>query len=295
MFTLLMSLGAVLGQEITFNCTFQLSFWGEYMCVLSNVEVLDFNQTITIGGDHMENRTNVDVEVVHISNSNTPKMFPQLFTTFPSIIELEMVRCNLVSIDIPPWVQLEVIVLYGNNLTRITKDDFGHQRELLYLQAINNNIEVIDENAFEAVEKLIYLILINNNIEQLETKTFHPLRSLRYLDLEGNKLTHISEQLLSGNPGLREVYLEFNRINEISPKFVDDIRGSLVFLNLRWNACVDEVFYFKSDSDWHEMRENLEICFRNFNETAPKTRRITIEFIGNLVILDEHGNVISRV
>jgi Leucine-rich repeat (LRR) protein len=264
------------------------------MCELNNIEVSDVTQNIIIGGNHMANRSNDDVEVVVIKNSNTPRMIPQIFMTFRNIIELEMIRCKLETISIPSSIRLEVILLYGNNISNISKDDLLGQSELLYFDAVDNDIQSIGENAFDDLEKLIYLILMNNNIEKLDPKSFQPLKNLRYLDLEGNKLTHISEELLSSNPRLREVYLEFNKINEISPRFAGTLQESLLLLNLQANACVSKAFILESKDDWAQMNTALETCFRNYND-ASQTKRITIEFTGMLVILDEDGNVLTRL
>lgn len=264
------------------------------MCALNNIEVLDFTQNIVIGGNHIANRSNDDVQVVSISNSNTPRIFPQIFMTFRNVVELEMVRCKLESASIPPSAQLEVILFYGNNITAITREDLRGQNEMLYFDAVDNNIQVIEDKALDELPKLTYLILMNNNIKQLDPDSFQNLKNLRYLDLEGNQLSHISEALFSGNPRLREVYLEFNKINEISPRFASNSRGSLQLLNLQANACVNKAFILEFYEDWMEMNTLLGPCFDNYRN-ASQTRRITIEFTGKLVILDEDGNVVTRL
>jgi Leucine rich repeat len=263
--------------------------------VLSEVEVPADIQDVVFGGIHMSGRTNDDVEVVLIQNSNTPAIFPQIFTTFVNVIELEMIRCNLLSLKIPANARLEFVLLYGNNVTHIRRGDFSNQTNLLYLEAINNNIQIIDENAFDDLERLLNLILFNNNLRELAPKTFHRLTSLIYLDLEGNELTRIDDELLAKSLQLQNIYLEFNHINEISRRFADNLRQNLELINLIANKCVDKAFVLVNEASWRDMNRDLEKCFDNYDNANLRARRITLEFTGRLRILDESGNVVADI
>lgn len=281
--------------ETTFlSCTFVPSVL--YTCKLNSIELLNTTRRVVIHGDHLDGKTDDDVEVVHVLNSNTPFMIPQIFTTFPNVQDLGWVYSNLESINIPDTVQLKKLTLTGNNITRINRGNLNNQLELFYLSLIDNQIEEIDKNAFVGLEKLRTVNLMYNRLSEIANETFHPLVGLNYIDFEHNLLTRIDEDLFSQNRNLSSIYLEFNRINKISPRFLSGIVDNLRFINLEGNDCINRAFDVKDEIGEIVMNNALHACFNNFyGGEVSETRRITLEFQGTLSLFDEFGNIIARV
>lgn len=243
----------------------------------------------------MEGRSNADVEVLIIVQSNTPFMIQQIFTTFTNIAEILIESSNLQSISIPNTVQLTWVELYNNNIARIDSDSFRGQQKLQYFYGDNNNIREIAEDAFEGLIELQVVSLINNRISNLAPKTLQPLTKVFRIDLERNYITSIDENVFSNNLNLESIFLEFNQIREIHPQFAANLRDKLAFINLNGNQCVRRIFTLASDESWRLMNVALQTCFNNFHGTVPEDRSAKIEFTGNLSIFDEFGNLIARV
>jgi BspA type Leucine rich repeat region (6 copies) len=279
----------------SFNCTFSVNFFDEYVCTLVDIEVLDPLQNVTFGGEHLANRTNQDVGAVRIRNSNTPFMIQQIFATFPNVFELDIQDSRLESINIPNSIQLEVLVLTNNNISRIVNGTFSGQSRLTFLNAVNAGIQVIEDDAFLGLESLVSLVLIRNNVSELSSNTLAPLINARRIDFERNSLTRIGD-IFANSANLTNLYLEFNQINEISPRVLSGIGNSLSTFNLRGNQCIDRYFTFDEEIELILFNNLLSSCFINFNGgEVSETRRIILEFQGPLALFDEFGNIIARV
>lgn len=57
-------------QNLTLNCSYFVTSDDKYACLITDNEVLIENQNVIIGGQHMEGRTEADVEFVRIADSN---------------------------------------------------------------------------------------------------------------------------------------------------------------------------------------------------------------------------------
>lgn len=231
---LITALSAVSSQAIAINCDFRLNFFYEYVCQFVGIEVSDPSFVVVIAGEHMEGRTDADVEVVVIKDSNTPFIIPQIFTSFPNVIELEIIRSKLESINIPETVQLEFLTIVGNNIPKLRNNSFSGQHNLLFLELAANNIEEIEDNAFVGLPALVGIDMIGNLITAIG-KVLHPLVNLGYVDFEQNLLTRIEDESFSTNQNLRTIYFEYNQINEISPRFASSLRETLGYVNLIGN------------------------------------------------------------
>lgn len=292
---LVVALGSVLSQDVTLNCLYSYSFYNEYMCSLIQIEVLDPTQNVIFAGQHLENHTNEDVELVFIYVSNTPFIIQEMFATFPNLIVLEISFSNLESISIPDTARLEWLDIYGNNINHIEAGAFSSQSSLEYLFLSYNQIQTVDEDAFAGLSELIYLELYYNDVERLEPGTFNPLTNLMIVDIEANFLTSIDD-LFSENRQLENIYLEFNRISGIHPSFHVNLRDNLRYLYLFGNNCVSIGFNsFDDEQTWMFMLIALRTCFHNYNGTPAEDKNLGMELRGSLRFFDQFGNLIAIV
>lgn len=249
---------------------------------------------MTIGGEHLPNRNNSDVVFAHISYSNTPFIIQQLFAVFPNMNELEIRNSNLQEINIMPDDRLEWLTLFGNNIQRIANGTFINQPRLSYIYAVNNSIQHLDVNAFQGLTQLLSLALINNRIEEVAPGTLSPLISARVIDFEGNLLSEVSEEMFAANRNVTTLYLERNRINAVHPNFARNL-ANLSFIDFSGNVCVDRSFSPGNEEGLISMNNALQTCFNNYHDVTPEVRRVTMEFVGNLTIYDQFGNIIARL
>lgn len=283
-----------LEEPIILNCSFSVNLSGNYVCRLSQIEVLDPNRDVSIVGQHIGNRTNDDVQILEIRNSNTPFMIQQIFSTFPNIFDLDVQTSNLKSIDIPDSAQLFILVLGSNNISRISNGTFISQKSLQTLIAIGNEIEEIEEDAFLGLASLTTLDLNRNKLSQILLRTLNPLVNVVSIDLRLNLLTSI-DNLFSTNKKLFQLFLGDNQVKEISPQFTSVIKNSLGLLNLLGNECINKNYVLSEEIELIVLHNELKGCFNNFVGDVPEKRRITLEFEGPMDFFDEFGNVVAKI
>jgi hypothetical protein len=283
-------------QDVEFSCTFYLSQYEEYICILEEIELTDPNTRVTFIGEHLDNRTNEDVTNVEISFSNTPFIIPEIFTTFTNMKDFRVFFSMLENISsIPDTVQLDRMLMTGNRIPRIENNTFITQPSIQRLDFVISSIENVEENAFIGLENCTSLTLMLNSISELHSRTFHPLINARAIDLRGNRLEIIQDELFSQNSKLEILLLENNRINAISPRFTAAFIGSLEFAFFSNNPCIDRDFDLTDDFGIIFMHANLKRCYDNFtgaNEGDSQTVQLQIR--GTLTINDEFGNNILR-
>jgi Leucine rich repeat len=261
---------------------------------LLGIEVLNSTQEVIVGGEHVTGRTNEDVNVVQIRNSNTPFIIPQIFAAFPNVYEIDVQNSNLQVLRIPEGIQLEYLTLYRNNISRIENGTFIGQSQLEFIEAMDNRIEVIEEGALEGLENLFGLTLIGNRISVLAPRVFYPLVNVVYIDLERNLIERIEDDTFAENPELITLYLEFNQINAVSTTFTSGFSKNMQSVNLAGNRCINRAFALREPIDLILLNNALNSCFNNFVGEVPEIRRVTLEFQGRLQLFDEFGNVIAR-
>jgi Leucine-rich repeat (LRR) protein len=242
---------------------------------LIGIEVLDPDQPVTVGGDHVAGRSNADVTIVQIRNSNTPFVIQQIFSAFPNLANLEISDSNLQELSLSPSAQLEHLELYDNNLARIVNGTFAGQSRLSLIEAMDNKIEEIEVAAFEGLESLAGLVLIGNRIRELTPGTFNGLANLVYLDLTKNRLERIEDNVFAGLPQLSSLLLTFNSINEVSPTFTNSLSSTVKYLYFESNRCIDRLFVLRESIDIILLNNALNPCFNNFIGEVPETKRIT--------------------
>jgi Leucine-rich repeat (LRR) protein len=281
-------------EEVTLECDFRETIFGEYACRLRGITVLEPSANITVTGTHLEGRTNADIEVIQVWESDTPFVIQELLTAFPNVVELDIELSNLQVINIPETVQLQWLILYENNIHRIEAGSIRGQESLSYLELISNRIRFIDELAFDDCERLGSLILINNLLEEIHPRTLAPLTGLTYLDFERNRLASIAENNFVAQTRLSSLYLEFNQINQIHPSFQSNVVGSINFINLSGNRCVSRSFSISTDVGVQLMTNFLQTCYNNFPGTVPVERDTVLAHTGNLAIFDQWNNLLAR-
>lgn len=282
-------------QVIVLECEYEL-FGDIYLCQLENITVLDPLLPVTFTGTHLDNRTNADVNLISISNSNTPFIINQLFTTFPNVFELDIADSNLQTLIIPPEAQLEIMAIFGNNISRIESDSLRNQTELQLFYAPNNQIVTIDEDAFSDLHSLEFLLLAENNIQELSPRTLSNLTRIYEIHLENNLLTTIHDDTFSQNVNLGYLFLVNNQIDRIHPRIFSNIRNNLVYVDFYDNQCITSSYgvYPEGDEAWMTLNNALRPCFNNYLGNDNDVKNITLQFTGSLTIFDGFGNIMAR-
>lgn len=282
-------------ESVELECTFGVTLFGEYFCLIVNAELTDRDAIVTITGNHTGDRTNDDVDILAVFDSDMRFIPEILYTTFPNINEIDFEFAGIEELDqIPELPNLAYFILDGNNITTIRNNTFVNVGEtMFFLEMVFNNHQELEVDAFAGLAHVQSLYLLLNNIALPPQGIFDPLTSLRLIDFDSNNFGIIDDDLFAENTQLRTIFGERNGIDRISPNFAASFRDSLNALILFENECTDRAFFLQDDVVLAFMNMALQDCYNNFSGRQPNaTRNVTFEYRGSLRLFDEFGNLI---
>uniref|UniRef100_A0A671UWZ8 Reticulon 4 receptor-like 2b n=1 Tax=Sparus aurata TaxID=8175 RepID=A0A671UWZ8_SPAAU len=111
---------------------------------------------------------------------------------------------------------LQVLWLYGNNITWIEAGAFSNLRVLEELDLGDNPLQRLEGGAFRGLEKLQSLHMHRCKLAALPHDLFHKLYSLQFLYLQENQLHFLQDDLFSDLVNLTHLFLHGNRIRALS-------------------------------------------------------------------------------
>ncbi|XP_048835351.1 SLIT and NTRK-like protein 6 isoform X2 [Brienomyrus brachyistius] len=109
------------------------------------------------------------------------------------------------------------LVLTGNMIQRLLRDDFVAYESLVLLNLANNKIDYIENQSFLCLGSLRKLNLSGNQIDQLFSSMFFGLNSLEHLYLEYNVIEVIHAGSFSALPNLKILSLNGNLLQKLPP------------------------------------------------------------------------------
>jgi hypothetical protein len=156
---------------ITCDALSSISFYEtvEYKCE-TNTAIINSaaEQTVTsvITANHELMKTNDDVKLFWIFNSNV-KYFPRgIETFFVNLVSVTIHDCGLTEIrkaDLQGLTKLEFLILYKNSIVTIEKDLFIYNPQLMFIDLSENKIASLEDVAvFDSLANLNYLFFYNN-------------------------------------------------------------------------------------------------------------------------------------
>ena len=204
--------------------------------------------------DYSYNKITIDSLKIMLNNTHSLKRF-----------EMEGTNLNAKEIlrILPRGIQY--LVLNGNSLKSLGKDDLKRCIDLKEFQCFSCSLKVIEANAFDCVESITHIILSYNLLEDLPDKIFQTLRNLSVLEIKGNKLEKFNASKL-GMQNVKKLFLGYNRINAI-----DLTHCKVIAINFANNnisrldaAALGSSFYMEQASfERNRIREISERAFEN--------------------------------
>jgi Leucine-rich repeat (LRR) protein len=292
--------------EIVLECDFENDDRG-YVCILENVDVEE-DIPIVIRGEHLEGRSNEDVEWVHFTDSKLEFIPQELFDTFPSLSTLDVTDNELPRLNVLRNCEnLENLFASFNNIEVVEANVFRECSNLRILHLTRNNINEFHSNG---LTNLVELTLNSNNISEIDTETFGYLENLEILYLNDNRIRYTYPIMLVALSNLRILYLSFNKITELFPEEFNPLVNleelslygnriqtvsPLAFRNLNNLRVLDlGNNRIENITDSFSLLPALETLFVD-NNLIQRLARSTFANNTQLVELDLHGNRIREI
>jgi Leucine-rich repeat (LRR) protein len=269
-FILVLGCASVIAQPTNLDCAYQIfPYSGDYECVISQIELVDDeSQSLTITGNHLENKTNADVQVFRVTDANVPFVITQAFLTFPNLEQYVAISSGLKRVQsnaIRNAPRLFNFLAHMNaNMTTVHEFAFSGGSGLTSVNLQVGSITDVRPNAFVGLTNLRILGLQNNRITKFPKNMLRPLPRLQTVFFSGNLLEVLDADLFAFNPRMHQIGLMNNRINAIHRNFLAPIPFTN-FLFLQGNLCIDFNVLFGWQSE-AEIQRRLQPCFENFDQ-----------------------------
>lgn len=234
-----------------------------YSCFVDEITVTRNETQIIITGNHLQNKTDLDVQVVDMHS--LPSIVTEFFTTFPNL------RVFIVS-DIFTIQQgafknaqnLTLMNIQNSPLPVIPAYAFDGASNLGTLNFLQCETTTIDENALFGLTKL-KSIMLSANLQILPEMVFSSLNNLETVYLLQNSIETIHPALFDNNLNLWNAYFTGNKINAVAKSFVDDLYNrNIEQFTFTGNSCGNSSGHISYIDRVHTA---LSQCYRNYEET----------------------------
>ncbi|MEE6486147.1 hypothetical protein FKM82_014524 [Ascaphus truei] len=148
---------------------------------------------------------------------------PALCTCSGTTVDCHGIGLKMVPKNIPR--NTERLELNGNNITRISKNDFSGLKQLRVLQLMENHINSVERGVFDDMKELERLRLNRNQLHTLPELLFQNNQALSRLDLSENVIQAIPRKTFRGATELKNLQLDKNQISCIEDGAFRALRG----------------------------------------------------------------------
>jgi hypothetical protein len=256
-------------ERVQVNCSFFIeTTFNHYGCLFKGITIEnDVNLNFSIGGEHWTGMTNEDVLMVKIEFASIPFIFKEIFETFSNLRRLVVDRGGLVTFQKNAFFKaqnLRSITIRNNFVPEVYPYAFIGATELTTLLLSDNTITKVHEHSLVGLNSLENLVLSNNDIEELPKNLLRPAIRLAWIAAGSNKFTKLDGDLFARKYQIYQIDFPQNQINAVSRSFMDNL-DIISQIDVRWNACINRLFWIPLTSTLEEMREQLEPCFKNYD------------------------------
>ncbi|XP_055612415.1 relaxin receptor 2 [Uranotaenia lowii] len=177
-----------------------------------------------------------NVTLLDLTGNRFPVLNMNVFERLPSLDTLVLKHCSIEKIEpartlnhiyalhldqnklkslpdifFPSGTWLRILILSGNQITKLSFENFHNLYYLIELDLRDNFIEALDESVFKQLHSLEILYLNHNRLTELAVGMFPRLMALKTLSLAQNRIHSIVPGALD-LPSLEHLYLSENRL-----------------------------------------------------------------------------------
>ncbi|XP_070497788.1 chaoptin-like [Chironomus tepperi] len=236
-----------------------------YTCILDIQNPNGHNDFTSIGGEHLDGFTNLDVERLYITFQNTSNIPSIICLQFPNLLDFIIGSSHVRDLDDTSFAgcgRLEFLLVSGNQVQNLPQNVFAQNSNLEVAILDDNRIEQISNNVFagtrvsyvdlgknrltffnpswfSGVEGTLEVLLIDyNNIVGFSSYVFDALVNLRELDISVNPDTVIYSQAFYGLTNLRRLYLNALELTTVNPEWFSPLTA-IENIHLAYNQIRD--------------------------------------------------------
>lgn len=211
----------------TLECSYLSDEFFPYRCELSVQNIGGRDDFIDIGGQHVGNNGDADVQRLEAFGQVTTN-FPSIFCTqFVNLREIFVAASEIEWISTRTFencVNLEYLNMELNALTTLGNGVFTNCVNLNSLSFYGNQLSVIEALAFDRLS-LTYLNLDVNQLSYINPSWWLENSQLNYLALSSNQLVSLPSRGFSSLNGLRDLFLSNNPMEVIPVDAFEGLSG----------------------------------------------------------------------
>jgi Leucine-rich repeat (LRR) protein len=182
---------------------------------------------IELQGEHVGQKTDVDVKAVIFNESRTAQIPPLIFQKFKNLAELNLISSGLLEIEkLENCGKLEVLSIVKSQVHSLGPNLFQECPKLREIKISTAGIRSIDASTFDILKNLEILDLSTNQIAaymELKIGTFGHLQNLKTLNLGANQMSIIPSHLFAKLWNLTVLKLPGNLIESIEEGAFKDL------------------------------------------------------------------------
>ncbi|KAL7019595.1 hypothetical protein ACKWTF_011175 [Chironomus riparius] len=261
-----------------------------YACNLNIYNPLGFDNFTTVGGEHLEGRTDKDVTAILGRPTSKTLNIPRILcNVYSNAVYLDYSWLEILAIgesELRSCEGLEIILLRGNRIAEVHVNAFSNNLRLISINFDYNNLQTLPERLFSNLVNLHTIELSNNPFILIPGGLFNGLINLRRLHMESAKISELNPQWFITLVGLHRLLVSNNLITELPEDILFNL-PELRFFDISGNRLYDNiapgVFRFstnlmhlrltntritKLNPQWFVNFRNLSTLFINSNEIA---------------------------
>jgi Leucine-rich repeat (LRR) protein len=181
------------------------------------------------------------IEKVKFLTDETQAIPTAVFTTFPNLKDLQLIKENVRIIKSKTFINAQNLLELNLNYHRIKRleaNSFEGLGQLKTLILSRGSLSQIDIGAFNGLENLKNLYLYSNKIKSVSAGIFQNLPEIRLILLSHNLISQLDENTFSHFEKLRDIVIRQNDL-ETLPGALFENNKDLEFINFSRNKLVN--------------------------------------------------------
>lgn len=256
---------------VIFDCEFIIVEWTmiekAYACSPELIKSKNENTLESIRGEHMEGKSNEDVQFLYFQNLNMSRLPKDIDKIFPNVEGIEFHNANLSTIsadDLKPYPKLLVFSSYFNKIGSLDGDTFKYNPKLKWANFHSNQIKHVGHDLLKDLKDLEFVNFEKNPCINTYGDSAKKIQDINdQLPIKCPPIIITSSELLRKITNLEEEISELSVVNAKSEKKIGNLRLEINELKDKVTELEKQIEKFNSRSLVKEMLSEISDYFFN--------------------------------